>query len=138
MNTELSFPLSPSDIELIHRTLDVNPLANFNAYTVNTGGNCMNDLYILTDGRVLVVYEYGAALVPSISVYEDSDYDQYSFLEWGSETLDDLTLVWQDNCELIFGDMGSADDMLAEHSDISIHEREWVNSFITKWEGLES
>jgi len=142
----LTYPLSPADIELIHRVLNVNALANFNAQTVNTGGNCMNDLYTLTDGRVLCVYEYGVCVYPSMQSWEDSEYEHegYVHMDWEDRThlhvnecttLEQLTNLWSDNCELIFDEVGSADELLAEHGKrIAINEREWVDLFIARWE----
>ncbi len=142
----LTYPLSPADGELIHRALNINVLSNFKAETVNTGGNCMNDLYTLTDGRVLCVYEYGVCVYPSMQSWEDAEHEQegYSHMDWGDDahlhlnecrTLDHLISLWADNCELIFNETGSADELLMEHgSNLPIDERVWVEAFIAKWE----
>lgn len=145
-NNTMSFALSPADTELIHRVLNVNVLTATTSETVNTGGNCMNDLYTLPDGRVIAVYEYGASLWPSLQSWEDQDYDVWSNVEWASEThwhinecetLEDMIGLWADNCELIFNETGSADDMLAEHGDtIAPDELQWVESFIAQWERI--
>ena len=161
MLDKVSFPLSPADGELIHRVLNINWLDNFSVETVNTGGGCMNDLYRLTDGRVLCVYEYGVAICESMESWEESEHDKYIYLEWNDsgdegrklykkidscehlhvnecDSLDQLINLWADNCELIFDEVGSADELLLEHGQrISIDEREWVELFIQKWDGME-
>ena len=152
MNT-LSFPLSPADVELIHRVLKVNALDTFNATTQNTGGHVMNDLYVLTDNRALVIHEYGVCVYPSMDDRDSGDFepDDMPHFYWDEpetdtphlhvnecETLEQLTALWSDNCELIFDELGSADDMLAKHGKrIAINEREWVELFIELWEGIE-
>jgi hypothetical protein len=147
-DTDVSFPLSPADIELMHRVLNINPLNNLGAETVNTGGNCMNDLYHLLNGKVLSVHEMGATLYTSMQAWDDEELDTAKFVDWDDkddihyehmhvnecQNTDQLTELWEDNCELIFGELGSADELLLEHGEkISIHEKYWVNLFIKEW-----
>lgn len=145
----ITFKLSPCDQEILHRVLGIKDLPD--GYTLNTGGYVMNDLYQLPDGRVLCIYEYGAIIYPSMQVYEDDpasvadnpnaphfqwdNGDGHYWLDHDSLTLDHLIDVWSDNCELIFDEMGCADEMLIKHAaTISAEERAWVELFISIWD----
>ena len=45
------------------------------AYTVNTGGNVMNDVLVTGSGKVIVVHEEGVVVYDSIGAYEGQDRD---------------------------------------------------------------
>lgn len=148
---KMNFPLSPADIELLHRVNNITGIETAARGTVDTGGGVMNDLYTLSDGRIVCVYEYGICLYLDADACENSDYQP--LVEWseinGGEYLphyltecgdrEFLESIWESNCELIYGESGSADELQHSHKgQISAYEFEWVELFISEWEAMEA
>lgn len=136
---ERSFIPNPSHWEELHRIYGIKG-ATFSS-SENTGGNVMHDIYNLPDGRILALYDYGALICRSMLHWLDGDYQ--AIHEWDKShlylsdctSLEDFQGVWANNEELIFNDIGSADELLAANPDVP--EREWVVMFIDEWDATQ-
>lgn len=146
----VEYPLSPVDVETIHRVLGVNVLNNFSVDTENTGGGNVADVYRLLDGSVLAVSSEFISHYPSYKAWTDCDSEpnyfgvEDLFVSECSE-LHQLETIWRDNTAFLAACHGKPDmadmdagDLVHFYGDkLAINERHWVELFIQRWEEVQ-